>query len=135
MAHQPFAYSLRINRYKASATTCCACPLRSQCTKAKKGGRGVKRSEHEELIEAHRALMETAEAKAVYRLRGQTIEWVFADFKEHRGLRRFSGRGLERVRTEIGWAVLAENLLTLHRCSAPDVAGWETDAKPEEMVT
>jgi len=38
--------------------------------------------------------METAEAKAVYRLRGQTIEIGFADVKEHRGLRRFSGHGL-----------------------------------------
>ena len=39
----------------------------------------MQRSEHEELIQAHRAWMETAEAKAVYRLRGQTIEIVFTD--------------------------------------------------------
>ena len=45
--------------------------------------------------------METEEAKAVYRLRGQTIEIVLADLKEHRGLRRFSSRGLTRVRTEV----------------------------------
>jgi hypothetical protein len=37
--------------------------------------------------------METTKAKAVYRLRGQTIELVFADVKEHRGLRRFSEGG------------------------------------------
>ena len=59
--------------------------------------------------------METAEAKAVYRLRGQTIEIVFADVKEHRGLRRFSGHGLVRVRTEFALEVLLHNLLVLHR--------------------
>jgi len=75
----------------------------------------VQRSEHEELIQAHRAWMETAEAKAVYRLRGQTIEIVFADVKEHRGLRGFSGRGLARVRTELALDVLLHNLLVLHR--------------------
>jgi hypothetical protein len=80
-----------------------------------KRGRSVQRSEHEELIQAHRAWMETAEAKAVYRLRGQTIELVFADVKEHRGLRRFSGHGLARVRTEFALEVLLHNLLVLHR--------------------
>ena len=80
-----------------------------------KGGRSVQRSEHEELIQAHRAWMETAEAKAVYRLRGQTVEIVFADVKEHRGLRRFSGHGLARVRTEFALDVLLHNLLVLHR--------------------
>jgi Transposase DDE domain len=59
--------------------------------------------------------METAEAKTVYRLRGQTIEIVFADVKEHRGLRRFSGHGLARVRTEFALEVLLHNLLVLHR--------------------
>jgi hypothetical protein len=59
--------------------------------------------------------METAEAKAVYRLRGQTIEIVFADVKEHRGLRRFSSRGLARVRTEFALEVLLHNLLVVQR--------------------
>jgi hypothetical protein len=102
-------------QYRGEAQTCQACPLRQQCTTSQKGGRRVQRSEHEELIQAHRAWMETAEAKAVYRLRGQTIEIVFADVKEHRGLRRFSGHGLARVRTEFALEVLLHNLLVLHR--------------------
>jgi hypothetical protein len=57
--------------------------------------------------------METAEAKAVYRLRGQTIELVFADVKEHRGLRCFSGHGLVRVHTEFALEVLLHNLIVL----------------------
>jgi hypothetical protein len=102
-------------QYRGEAQTCQACPLRPQCTTSQQGGRSVQRSEHEELIQAHRAWMETVEAKAVYRLRGQTIEIVFADVKEHRGLRRFSGHGLARVRTEFALEVLLHNLLVLHR--------------------
>jgi hypothetical protein len=102
-------------QYRGEAQTCQACPLRKQCTTSQKGGRSVQRSEHEELIQAHRAWMETAAAKAVYRLRGQTIEIVFADVKEHRGLRRFSGHGLVRVRVEFALEVLLHNLLVLHR--------------------
>jgi hypothetical protein len=103
-------------RYGVKAATCQACPLRPQCTTSRKVGRSIRRSEHEELILAHQAWMETASAKAVYRLRKQTIELVFADLKEHRGLRRFSGHGLVRVRTELALEVLVHNLLVLHRC-------------------
>ena len=102
-------------QYRGEAQTCQACPLRLQCTTSQRGGRSVQRSEHEELIQAHRVWMETAEAKAVYRLRGQTIEIVFADVKEHRGLRHFSGHGLARVCTEFALEVLLHNLLVLHR--------------------
>jgi hypothetical protein len=89
---------------------CQACPLQSRCTSGAKG-RTIKRNEHEELIEAHRAKRETPEAKAIYRRRCRTVELRFADTKEHRELRRFSGRGLERVRIEAGLCVLAHNLL------------------------
>lgn len=57
--------------------------------------------------------MATVEAKALYRLRGQNVELVNADWKEHRKLRRFSGHGLMRVRCEVGLTVLAHNLLTV----------------------
>ena len=57
--------------------------------------------------------MQTPEAKAIYRQRSQTVELRFADAKAHRGLRRFSGRGLTRVRIEVGLMVLAHNLLVV----------------------
>jgi hypothetical protein len=102
-------------RYGVPAATCRACPLRPQCTTSRKVGRSIRRSEHEDVILAHQAWMETKAAKTVYRLRKQTIELVFADLKEHRGLRRFSGHGLARVRTELALEVLGHNLLVLHR--------------------
>jgi Transposase DDE domain len=105
-------------RYGVQGSTCQACPLRPQCTTSQKVGRSIRRSEHEDVIIAHQAWMETERAKAVYRLRGQTIEMVFADFKEHRGLRRFSGRGLTPARMELAFEVLVHNLLVLHRFSS-----------------
>jgi hypothetical protein len=57
--------------------------------------------------------MQTEEAKLLYKQRGQTIERVFADFKEHRNLRRFRGRGISRARTQLGLTVLGHNLRTL----------------------
>src|SRR5262249_57060779 len=106
-------------RYGVKAATCQACPLRPQCTTSHKVGRSLRRSEHEELILAHQAWMETASAKAVYRLRKQTIELVFADLKEHRGLRRVLGPG--QVRRHSGFALegLGHNLLELHSCLRP----------------
>lgn len=101
-----------VHSYGCSPKDCCACPLSSRCTTNPKRGRAVKRSEHEDLVEAHRAWMATDEAKALYKKRKQTVELGFADVKEHRGLRRFPRRGLERARTHVGLLVLVHNLLT-----------------------
>jgi hypothetical protein len=121
-------------RYGMKAATCRACPLRPQCTTSHKVGRSIRRSEYEEVILAHQAWMETASAKAVYRLRKQTIELVFADWKEHRGLRRFSGHGLARVCTEVALEVLVHNLLVLHRCVSQKCNGHETTSTLEERA-
>jgi hypothetical protein len=123
-----------VMRYGMKGQTCQACPLRGQCTTSKKVGRSLRRSEHEALILAHQARMETEEAKTIYRLRGQTIELVFADFKEHRGLRRFSGHGLERVRTEVALEVLVHNLLVLYRFSRQKQHGKETKSTTEKLA-
>ena len=68
------------------------------------------RSEHEPLVDAHRARMATEEAKKLYKRRKQTVELGFADVKQHRALRRFPRRGLQRARTHLGLAVLIHNL-------------------------
>jgi len=121
-------------RYRVKGSTCHVCPLRPQRTTSQKGGRSLRRSEHEDVIIAHQAWMETQEAKAVYRLRGQTIELMFADLKEHRGLRRFSGHGLTRTRTELALEVLVHNLLVLHRFSHRKQNGQEINLKPDNIA-
>lgn len=102
------------SRYQCDAATCGACELASRCLGGK-GGRMIKRTEGEELLEAQREKMETEAAKAKYKLRGQTVELVFADTKGNRGHDRFHGRGLARVRAETGLLTLAQNLLRLDK--------------------
>lgn len=99
--------------YQSSPHDCRACPLSDRCVKNPNSGRRIRRNEHEELIEAHKALMQTAEAKAFYRRRKQTVELAFADSKEHRGFRRLSGFGVIVARVQMGLTVLVNNLLAL----------------------
>jgi transposase len=62
---------------------------------------------------AHRVA--TAEGRARYRLRQQTVEPVFGIIKEALGFRRFSLRGLAEVGLEWTLVTLAYNLRRLHR--------------------
>jgi transposase len=101
--------SVEIAIYRCPKEHCQSCPLAKRCARGA-NGRTIKRNEHEGLIVAHQAKMKEADAKAIYKQRGQTIELRYADAKEHRGLRRFGGRGLERVRIEAGLSILAHNL-------------------------
>ena len=105
---------IQVWRYRCAPEHCLACPQQARCTRTPEKGRAVTRQEHEELIEALRSRMESEEAKKLYRLRGENVELVNADWKEHRKLRKFSGRGLKRVGAEVGLNVLANNLVTVH---------------------
>ena len=60
---------------------------------------------------AHR--MKTAEGKAVYKLRKETVEPVFGIIKEAMGLRRFLLRGLAKVNLEWALVTLAYNVKRL----------------------
>lgn len=104
----------RLERYGASAAVCTSCPLRSACTQ-NRNGRTVRRSEHEDLINQHRERMTTPEAKSLVKQRGQVAELGFADLKEHRQLRRHTGRSLQHATTDVALAVLLHNILILLR--------------------
>jgi transposase len=103
------------HRFHCAAEHCRACPLRQDCVRNCERGRTVKRFEGEEVLEAHKAFMSTAEAKAINRRRGSVIERCFGDAKEHRDLRRLHGRGLKRARAEVGLVVLVQTALALAR--------------------
>ena len=66
------------------------------------------------LAEAMEHLLMTKHGAALYAKRGQTIEPIFGQTKEARGLRRFSRRGIAAVDSE--WKLMAtvHNLLKLH---------------------
>jgi hypothetical protein len=57
--------------------------------------------------------MKDEEAKKLYKQRKQTVELANADMKEHRSLRKLSGRGKTRAATQIGLVVLAHDLVAL----------------------
>jgi hypothetical protein len=97
---------------------CKTCPRAKKCTTSRRRGRQVTRMENEELLEQLTQRMSTDEGKALYKLRCRTIELDFADMKEHRGIRRFSCRGSQRVRNETATAVLVHNLLYVYRATA-----------------
>lgn len=64
-------------------------------------------------VRAWRTRMQTDEAKAIYRQRATTAEWIHADGRTHRILDRVMLRGLHKVHTWALWCALAHNMLRL----------------------
>jgi transposase len=120
-------------QYRCPPGHCQSCPLQTRCTPSPAAGRTISRSEHEDLIEALRARMATPQAKELYRLRRQTVELNYADLKEHRKLRRFSGHGLCRAETEVGLEVLVHNLLALANAGPPKESERSATRIPEKI--
>ncbi|MBV8893514.1 MAG: IS1182 family transposase [Acidobacteria bacterium] len=120
--------TVRLSLYVCPPEHCQACPRQPECTRTPHKGRTVSRLEHEELVEALRERMQPDAAKKLYKLRSQTVELSYADLKEHRDLRRFHGRGLRRVRAEVGCLVVTHNLLHVEsQVSRPPRAGPEKE--------
>lgn len=92
---------------------CAGCPLAADCINGKATKRTITRDEHEELREATDQRMATPEGKDIYKQRAPGIEGVFGIIKSSMGLRRFSLRGLAKVRTEWTWICTAYNLKKL----------------------
>lgn len=65
--------------------------------------------------EAMQHRLMTDEGAALYKLRSQTVEPIFGQIKEARGLRRFRRRGLASVTGEWNFACAAHNTLKLFR--------------------
>jgi len=76
----------------------------------------------------------TPEAKSLYRLRSQTVELGFADFKQHRSMRQFSGRGWYRAQRQVGLTVLVHNLLVVHRATPPPENSTNVALTTEEIT-
>ena len=125
---------LKIIQYRCPPQHCCTCPRQPSCTKTPQSGRTVKRNEHEDLVDQLRLRMQTIEGMLLYKLRGQTVELGYADFKQHRKLRRFTRRGLQRASTEIGLLVLVHNGLTIVRTVQPQNKAPPHRVTPEKIA-
>jgi transposase len=62
-------------------------------------------------VVAWRARMATDDAKAIYRARAATAEWVNADARTHRTLGPLLVRGVTKVHTWVLWIAVAHNMM------------------------
>ncbi|AOM82927.1 Transposase [Salisediminibacterium beveridgei] len=91
---------------------CTGCPLRASCTKAKEGkNRKVYYNEKWELQKEHiRQLLSEEETGAIYGRRKVDVEPVFGFLKANLHFTRMSVRGKDKVKKEMGFALMAVNL-------------------------
>ena len=85
-------------RYVSSKAACKACQLRGRCLSPKATERTIRRWEHEDVLERHRARMETA--GDLMRRRSAIVEHPFGTIKCRAGYRHFLVRGFNKVRGE-----------------------------------
>ncbi len=93
---------------------CKTCLKKKECTKTKDGIRIVKRDSYEDERNAMDRKMKMPESKEIYKLRKETIEPVFGDIKENKGVTGFLTRGLRIVKTEMNLISTANNIYRIH---------------------
>ena len=92
-------------RYLSRTAICGACPLKARCLAPKAAQRSIGRWEHEDVIERHRARMQSADAVELMRRRSGIVEHPFGTIKCRAGYRHFLVRGFNKVRGE--WSLMA----------------------------
>jgi transposase len=102
-----------VREYRSSKV-CRDCPVRSQCTKDRHG-RTIDLPLHYEALVEQRAKFATPLAQEQLGQRGRIVEPVFAQIKSNLGFRRWTVRGLKKVRGQ--WQLLCTswNLQILYR--------------------
>jgi hypothetical protein len=99
------------HQYRASWSDCSACAWKERCCPGNKTkGRTIRRAEESCAVRAFVEKMQTAAAKAIYRLRGAVAEFPNAWIKEKIGLRQFRVRGAKKALSECLWACLTYNI-------------------------
>jgi hypothetical protein len=91
---------------------CNPCPLKSRCTKSKKG-RWIRRSFEEEYLERMRSYGDTEAYRKAIRKRAVWVEPLFAEAKDCHGSRRFRLRRLEKVNVEALLIAAGQNVKRL----------------------
>ena len=111
---------------------CPHCPVAAQCIKGKATHRTIVRDEYEPLREATDERMNSEKGKAIYQKRAPGIEGVFARIKACMGIRRFTRRGLDKVRCDWSWVCTAYNLKKLLASRAKMAGGAPEGGKEHE---
>jgi transposase len=104
-------YWTELRHYEAAA--CNACPLKSECTRAK-GNRQMRVSFRlRRFREQAKNNLLSEQGKALRVQRNVEVESVFGHIKHNMRFRRFNLRGLEKVKTEWGLVCIAHNMRKL----------------------
>lgn len=99
--------------YKSDPRICANCAIRIQCTQSQSYVKVVTRHIWEEYVEVAEDIRHTDWGRELYRLRGETIERVFADAKEKHGMRYLRYRGLGKVQHYLTLVFACMNLKKL----------------------
>jgi len=99
--------------YKSNPQDCVNCPNRNQCTQSENYTKVVTRHIWQGYYEEADHLRHTDKNKALYKLRSETIERVFADAKEKHRMRYTRYRGRSKVKMEISLIYSCMNLKKL----------------------
>lgn len=99
--------------YKSSPCDCKNCSLINQCTQSKNTQKLITRHVWEHYVEEANHLRHNPYVKGVYSRRKETIERVFADAKEHHGMRYTHLRGLAKLTMEVTLIFACMNLKKL----------------------
>jgi len=91
---------------------CKDCPVVAQCTREPKG-RTVEIGQHHAVVVAMRQTLATEQGKARLKRRAAIIEPRFASVKARQGFRRWTVRGVEKVKAQWDLLCLTANLQTL----------------------
>ena len=92
---------------------CRGCPCREKCGASEKGQKVLQRHVWQEFLDVVEAIRKTDLGKALYSMRKETIERVFADAKEKHAMRYTHHRGLARVTRWVKLKFAAMNLKKL----------------------
>ena len=92
---------------------CRGCPCREKFGVTEKGQKVLQRHVWQEFLDVVQAIRKTDLGKALYSMRKETIERVFADAKEKHAMRYTHHRGLARVTRWVKLKFAAMNLKKL----------------------
>jgi hypothetical protein len=107
-----YDYKERSIRYAAKPSACHPCPLKTRCTKGKKG-RWLRRSFDEEYLQRVRGYSDTEPYRKALRKRQVWVEPLFGEAKDWHGSRRFRLRTLEKVNAEALLIAAGQNIKRL----------------------
>ena len=99
--------------YKSDPTYCKNCNYLNQCTQSKAHQKVVNLHVWDKYMELAEDYRHTPEYRDIYKMRGQTIERVFADAKEKHALRYAQMRGLQKVKMQVTLTFACMNLKKL----------------------